>query len=111
MPRPIWGVRSSSTLPRRRRGSAEADQAVLQARAGVETLRRGGRAQEAALVTAFDLVMHDRFNEAMAVLDALLAQAPPGFAGWTIPIEPFFSPIRELPAFKILLRTLADRAR
>lgn len=90
---------------------ADAEHALAQARAGAEQLRRGGRMQEAMLVSAFDLVMHDRFTDAIAAFDILLVQAPPGFTGWTIPIEPCFFPLRELPAFRAVLRTLADRAK
>jgi len=36
--------------------------------------------------------------------------APPGFAGWTIPVEPHLRQIADTPALTKLVARLADRA-
>ena len=51
-----------------------------------------------------------QFEEALQTLSRLLADEPPGSAGWSIPIEPLFAPLRHLPGFETLLATLATRA-
>jgi len=43
-------------------------------------------------------------------IETLLADAPPGFAGWTLPIEPWLRPLHVHPAYGGVLRRLADRA-
>ena len=45
------------------------------------------------------------------MLTGALRGAPPGFACWTIPIEPAFRHAVSLPAFAPLLHELAVRAR
>ncbi len=69
---------------------------------------------EAAMATAFwhvACVACGRPKEAIAALDQMLTVAPPGFAGWTIPVEPFFHTLGAEPAFNTLLTRLAERAR
>jgi len=56
-------------------------------------------------------VVRGRPSDAVALLDRLLAEAPPGFPGWTIPIEPLFKPLQAQPEFAAVLSRLADRAR
>jgi DNA-binding winged helix-turn-helix (wHTH) protein/Tfp pilus assembly protein PilF len=46
-----------------------------------------------------------------AALDAVLAAAPPGFAGWQIPVLPMFREVTETTAIKAVLDRLAERAR
>ena len=75
------------------------------------TRNASGRTAEAAVSAAFADVHAGRPAEAFATLTRLLADAPPGFAGWTLPVEPFLAPLRSEPAFQDLLRRLADRAR
>jgi hypothetical protein len=41
----------------------------------------------------------------------VLQKAPPGFACWTVPIEPAFQKVIALPAFAPFLQELAARAR
>jgi hypothetical protein len=45
------------------------------------------------------------------MLTRLLTEAPPGFPGWTIPIEPMFKPLHTQPEFEGILAKLAERAR
>jgi tetratricopeptide (TPR) repeat protein len=76
----------------------------------VETLART-RPIEAALVEGQIHATEGRPEAADAVLRALLESAPPGFAGWTIPVEPFLMEPTGTKAFTTTLRTLAARAR
>ena len=66
---------------------------------------------EAALVEAQILATNGQVNEAGAVVRRLLDGAPPGFAGWTIPIEPFMLELHGTEGFSAALRVLAQRAR
>lgn len=52
-----------------------------------------------------------RTEEAEATLLAYLDQAPPGFAGWWLPLEPFVKQDTEKQALKPVLARLAERAR
>ena len=56
-------------------------------------------------------MVRGRPTDAIALLDRLLTEAPPGFPGWTIPIEPLFKPLQAQPEFAALLARLAERAR
>jgi hypothetical protein len=49
-------------------------------------------------------------DAAIEALRQLLVEAPPGFAGWTIPIEPLLAPIGGTTRFQAVLRHLAARA-
>lgn len=88
----------------------EAEKATARALKAVEQLREHGRASEAAIVEAFSQVLGNQNAEAISTLQQMLADAPPGFAGWTLPVEPFLAPLRSDPAFRKLLATLSDRA-
>ena len=77
----------------------------------VEALRDGGRPGEAAMVSAVGLAVAGRGVEATTRLGDLLAVAPPGSTGWTMPIEPGLALLRHDPAWPGLLARLADRAR
>jgi DNA-binding winged helix-turn-helix (wHTH) protein/Flp pilus assembly protein TadD len=48
---------------------------------------------------------------AAAALDGMLAAAPPGFAGWQLPVLPFLRQVAGTPAITAVLARLADRAR
>lgn len=73
-------------------------------------LCENGRTAEAAMAAALVHAAAGRRDEATAVLTGLLADAPHGFAGWTIPIEPLWADLRTHPAFRAVLAKLADRA-
>jgi DNA-binding winged helix-turn-helix (wHTH) protein/tetratricopeptide (TPR) repeat protein len=83
------------------------------ARANVEqavsTLTRS-RPVEAAMLRAEALVAEGALEAAIQTLDGMLADAPPGFAGWTLPIEPFLTHLVSCPGFAGTLRRLAERA-
>jgi DNA-binding winged helix-turn-helix (wHTH) protein len=91
----------------RRDESSEAAARVTEA---IAELTRGHRRSEAAIVSAADLVARGRGGEASAMLEQLLITAPPGFAGWTIPIDPLLAPLRGSAAFERVLAILAERA-
>ncbi len=63
-----------------------------------------------AIVGAALLVERDRPQEAIGRLDNLLADAPPGFAAWTLPVEPLLRPLTHQAGFASVLHGLADRA-
>ena len=90
---------------------AEAHAALQEAGEAIAELARGGRLLEAALLSAMSSVARGRPEEAIAALNRLLAEAPPGFPGWTIPIEPVFKPLHAKPEFAGILARLAARAR
>jgi DNA-binding winged helix-turn-helix (wHTH) protein/Flp pilus assembly protein TadD len=76
----------------------------------ITQLMQGRRVSEAAIVSAADLASCGQMEAAAATLERLLASAPPGFAGWTIPIEPLLAPLHGSPAFGRVLAILAERA-
>jgi hypothetical protein len=76
----------------------------------VSTLQTG-RPVKATLVGSQMLAADGRFDEAGAALCSLLDAAPPGHAGWTLPIEPFFAEALQREAFVAATTRLADRAR
>jgi DNA-binding winged helix-turn-helix (wHTH) protein/tetratricopeptide (TPR) repeat protein len=89
----------------------EADAALERVERALGELRANDRKTEASMVTAFVHVISGRRPEAIATLDSLLSEAPPGFAGWTIPVEPLFAVLRNDQGFQSVLTRLADRAR
>ena len=93
------------------RGRHDAAQSALErASRALDELRENGRTAEAAMATAFARVVGGRSDEAIAVLTTLLADSPPGFAGWTIPIEPLLADLTSQPSFRAICARLADRA-
>ena len=89
----------------------ERDAAIDHAARGVVELRASGRTAEAVMATAFSHIVCERPDGAATALEQWLVAAPPGFAGWTIPIEPFFAGLCAEPSFQSALSRLAERAR
>ena len=89
---------------------AGAGVAYAHARASIDALRRGGRAAEGTLADAFLRVATGDEGGAVVALEALPGTSELAFAGWTIPIEPLFEPLRQVPAFQRVLAALAARA-
>jgi tetratricopeptide (TPR) repeat protein len=87
----------------------DARQALARADAAVVVLERT-RPFEAAMVRAQLAGVAGRAGDAATALDHLLATAPPGFAGWTMPIEPHLSEIADSEALTKIAARLADRA-
>jgi DNA-binding winged helix-turn-helix (wHTH) protein/tetratricopeptide (TPR) repeat protein len=95
-----------------RAGDAAAAAASLkQARAAIKELEGQDRRAEAAMAAAFAYAAAGKGSDAISTLDALLTKAPPGPAGWTLPIEPLLATLRGKPAFDALLVRLAERAK
>jgi len=99
------------TALRRDGDRAAADEAFSRAAAAIESLRRGGRGGEAAIVEAFLLAVRDKRDEAVLALHRLLDKAESSFTGWTIPVEPLLDRLRGTPAFASVLSKLTERAR
>ncbi|HWW87408.1 MAG TPA: winged helix-turn-helix domain-containing protein [Vicinamibacterales bacterium] len=75
----------------------------------IESLTRA-RPIEAAMVRAQLLVATGDHEEAVAALDTLLGTAPPGFAAWTLGVEPLLRQLHEDDGFARILGALAGRA-
>jgi DNA-binding winged helix-turn-helix (wHTH) protein len=93
------------------KAAAEANHELARVRDQVADLQRVHRTVDAAIMSAGELVVRGEADQAIQTLSSLVADAPPGSAGWSIPIEPLFVPLRQLPAFETLLATLSARAR
>jgi DNA-binding winged helix-turn-helix (wHTH) protein/tetratricopeptide (TPR) repeat protein len=65
---------------------------------------------EAAMIRAQVAAAHHDTEGAVAILSRLLAEAQPGFAGWTLPVEPFLRDLQVSEAFTGVLAQLAARA-
>jgi adenylate cyclase len=90
---------------------AGSDEAMAHAARSVGELRESGRKTEAAVAHSMWQVGSGQCVEAAQTLAALLDDAPPGFAGWTVPVEPLLQPFRQLPEYQRVLERLAQRAR
>ena len=66
---------------------------------------------EAALVRAQIAAVRGDVQGALDALGGMLDAAPPGFAGWTIPVEPLLRYLHEDERFGPVLTRLSDRAR
>jgi DNA-binding winged helix-turn-helix (wHTH) protein/Tfp pilus assembly protein PilF len=78
--------------------------------ATIERLKTTGRRSEAALVYASSLVVHEREEEAASTLEQALMAAPPGPAGWSVPVEPFLARAINSPPFARVRAIVAERA-
>jgi len=90
---------------------AAASEVFSRADKAAESLRRGGRGGEAAMVEAVHHAVRDRRDDAVVALHRLLDKAESSFSGWTIPVEPLLARLRGTPAFGSVLGKLAERAR
>jgi DNA-binding winged helix-turn-helix (wHTH) protein/Flp pilus assembly protein TadD len=70
-----------------------------------------GKPIEAALVRAQWLAAQGDAPAAASLLEATLRGAPPGFAGWSLPVEPFVGQVPDKQAFRAVFSLLADRAK
>jgi DNA-binding winged helix-turn-helix (wHTH) protein len=76
----------------------------------IAQLAKSERLAETALVTAGAQVVRGELDEALAGLDRLLGTAPPGPAGWIIPIDPMLAALRNHAGKQALFAKLAARA-
>jgi tetratricopeptide (TPR) repeat protein len=94
-----------------RRGRvSEAESLLARVHDSLAELTKGGRLVEAALVRASIDAARGADEHASEILQRLLKNAPPGQAGWSIPIDPAFAPLREAPCFARVLTSLSSRA-
>ena len=90
--------------------TADAEERRARAEAVLPTLDRT-RPGSAAVARAELLVAAQQPEAAAHVLTSALKTAPPGFACWTVPIEPAFQDVIGLPVFAPFLQELGARAR
>ena len=88
----------------------QAREMTSRAQQTIDRLRQAKRMAEAAIAAASLEVRANRHVQAATTLQQMLANAVPGPAGWTIPVEPALAPLRGRDDFHRVLRTLADRA-
>ena len=87
-----------------------ADATWRKTRAILDTLA-ATRPIEAAIVHSQLLAVDGKPEDAGAILCKALDEAPPGFAAWTLPIEPFLLQLAGTEAFTSALTRLSERAR
>jgi DNA-binding winged helix-turn-helix (wHTH) protein len=90
--------------------AAEAAQLLATIDGVVAELAGSHRRGEAALVAAAAHAAREDVDAACRTLQLLLDAAPPGQAGWIIPIDPALASLRSTPSFDRLLSRLAARA-
>ena len=83
---------------------------LADASTAINDLIQGERHAEAAMARAYSLVVGNDQVAAVQTLLTLLEQAPPGPAGWTLPVEPWLASLRSTPAGRTLMAVLASRA-
>ena len=66
---------------------------------------------EAGIIRSQLLAAEGHLEAAGAILCGIVNDAPAGFAGWTLPVEPLLHQAQSSQAFTAVLQTLADRAR
>jgi DNA-binding winged helix-turn-helix (wHTH) protein len=88
----------------------EAERLDPQIDRAIDELVAGDRRGEAALVKASAAVARGDLDNACVILQHLLEKAPPGQAGWMIPIDPALAPLRAHPRYPQLMALLAARA-
>lgn len=86
-----------------------ADEARKHLNAILRTLS-GSRPIEAKLVESQRLAADGQFDRAAATLAELLGTAPPGFAAWTLPVDPLCRQLHAVQGFTAVLQQLAERA-
>jgi tetratricopeptide (TPR) repeat protein len=105
--RSLVGLAKARRLQREERAAGEALEQALHA---IRVLHQSGRTTESAMASAFWHTVSSRPEDGLAAIRKLLDDAPPGFAGWTMPIEPLLNPLRQVSAYDDVLRRLQDRA-
>jgi len=66
---------------------------------------------ESALVRAQSLAAQGHEPAAADLLLGVIRDAPPGFAGWSLPMEPFLLQVTDRTVFTPVFSLLSDRAR
>ncbi len=68
------------------------------------------RHADAALLSIAEDAWRGRNPEAVTALTRFIDHAPPGSAGWSVPVDPMLAPIRHAPGLERILSRLASRA-
>ena len=95
----------------RAKGSVDGEQSTRQRLAAIVRTLTVSRPIEAKLVESQLLAADGKFEQAAETLHRLLETAPPGFAAWTLPVDPLFRQLHGRKAFTDVLQQLAERAR
>ncbi|MEZ5319934.1 MAG: winged helix-turn-helix domain-containing protein [Vicinamibacterales bacterium] len=99
-------------LARRALGDdARATEDLDRAREAIGMLREAGRVADAAIAEAQALASEGQIESALDALRDLLASAPPGHAGWMIPVDPLLAAVRRRSGYRGVAARVADRAR
>lgn len=99
------------TMAFRVKGSAGDEQSTRQKLAATLRTLTVSRPIEATLVESQLLAADGKSVQAAETLRRLLDTAPPGFAAWTLPVDPLFRQLHGTEAFSDVLQRLAARAR
>lgn len=73
-------------------------------------LRRAGRRDHAQMLDASALVVGGEESRAMEILESAVQSAAPGPFGWTLWIDPVFTPLHHRPAMTRVLAAITARA-
>jgi DNA-binding winged helix-turn-helix (wHTH) protein/tetratricopeptide (TPR) repeat protein len=92
-------------------GSHDAADTTWQKVRGIVDTLGATRPIEAAMARSHMLAIEDRAGDADAVLCNAFDDAPPGFAGWTLPVEPLLPQLARGNVFTSALSRLSERAR
>lgn len=76
----------------------------------IASLRSQGRLAEAATCAALRALFRGEPDIAVGILDGMLANAPAGHSGWTLPTDPWLWPLHGTPGYTRVLHRLAQRA-
>ena len=95
---------------RAQKAHRHADKAIAVARHAAAALMRT-RPLDGAMGEAALAVAEGRLEAAEQGLTRWLADAPPGFAGWTLPIDPLLRQLHGRKGFAAVLGRLVERAR
>jgi tetratricopeptide (TPR) repeat protein len=91
-------------------GQPEAAHAAIHRAEAVLPRLDRAKAIEAAMVRAQMHAVRGERPAAAAALERMLADAPPGFAGWTIPVEPHLRQVADSKELTKITARLTDRA-
>jgi len=94
----------------RARGESSRADAELQAAEESLSVLARGRTTGAAQLRAEIAVARGRLDDAVGILGDMLSTAPPGFAGWTLAVDPFLRQLQSHQGFARVLEHLARRA-
>ena len=95
----------------RAKGATDDERATRQRLGTIDRTLTVSRPIERKLAESQLLAADGKSEQATEALCRLLDTAPPGFAAWTLPVDPLFRQLQGTKAFTGVLQRLADRAR